>query len=86
MTKYVTATEARRNFFDLLETAEKPGMIVAISHQGRPTVIMMSLEEFEGWQETMEIMSDPQLMKDIQEGMKEKGGTEWSKLKRKLHL
>jgi len=71
MTQYVTATEARRNFFHMLETAQKPGMMVSISHEGRPNVIMMSQEEFEGWQETLEILSDTALMKDLREAMQE---------------
>ena len=71
MPKNMTATEARRNFFQLLTTAEKPGMSVAITHEGHPKVIVMSFDEFEGWQETLEIMSDRSLMKDIREAMKE---------------
>ena len=46
-------------------------MFVTISHEGHPAVVMMSFEEFEGWQETLEIMSDSSFMKDIREGMKD---------------
>lgn len=67
----MTATEARRDFFQLLTTAEKPGMAVTITHEGHPKVIVMSFDEFEGWQETLEIMSDRSLMKDIREAMQE---------------
>lgn len=72
MTKNMTATEARRQFFTLLEIAEKPGMTVTITHEGHPTVVVMSLEEFEGWQETLEIMSDSQMMNDIREAIQER--------------
>lgn len=71
MTQHMTATDARKNFFSVLETAQKPGMTVSISHEGRPNVIMMSQEEFEGWQETLEILSDTELMKDLREAMQE---------------
>jgi prevent-host-death family protein len=71
MGKSMTATEARKQFFDLLETAEKPGMAVTITHAGHPKVVVMSFDEFEGWQETMEIMPDTSLVKDIREGIKE---------------
>jgi prevent-host-death family protein len=71
MTKNMTATEARRDFFQLLATAEKPGMAVAITHEGHPKVIVMSFDEFEGWQETLEIISDRSLMKEIREAIQE---------------
>ena len=68
MTRYMTATQARKMFFKMLKIASKPGSAVTIIHQGQPTVTMMSTEELDGWMETMDIMSDPQLMKDIREG------------------
>jgi len=70
--KRVKATDARREWFKLLKQAGKPGVFIAIQHRDQPDVVMMSIEEFEGWMETMEIMSDSQLMKDIKEGMAEK--------------
>lgn len=69
MRKYVTATEARKQLFKLLEFAGKHGSSIVITLEGRPPVVMLSLDEFEGWQETVEVMSDPKLMKDIKEGL-----------------
>ena len=71
MTKSMTATQARRQFFALLQTAQKPGMTITITHENHPAVIVMSLEEYEGWQETLEVMSDSRLMNDIREAMQE---------------
>ena len=68
MNKTFSATAARKQFFRVLDLAEAPGFSVTITRQGRPPLIIMSQEEFEGWQETMEIMSDPELMKAIEEG------------------
>ena len=73
MNKVFSATAARKNFFQLLNIASRPGFTVTITHEGHPPLILLSQDEFESWQETAEIMSDPQLMKDIRAGMKEKG-------------
>lgn len=59
------ATKAREQFFDLIEQAGHPGTVINIRHRDLPDVVMMSLDEFEGWQETMAIMADPQLVADI---------------------
>lgn len=69
--KSVSATSARKQLFDLIEIAGKPGAFVTIKHRDLPDVILMSTEEFEGWEETLEILSDPKLAGDIQAGMKE---------------
>ncbi len=71
MNTFITATEARKKFFDVIDTADHPGSSVVITHEGLPKVVMMSFEEFEGWQETMEIMADPELDKELEEAMKD---------------
>ncbi len=86
MHKTVSATQARKQLFQLLKIASKPGSSVTITLEGNPPIVMLSQDEFEGWMETMEIMSDPQLMKDIQEAAKETEFIEWSVLKKKLRL
>ncbi|MDD5103293.1 MAG: type II toxin-antitoxin system prevent-host-death family antitoxin, partial [Candidatus Peribacteraceae bacterium] len=73
------------NFFQHLNIAEKPGMAVTISHEGHPKVIIMSVDEFEGWQETLEVMSDRSLMKDIHEAMQEDTSIPLEQLRPKRH-
>lgn len=68
MTKTVTATEARKNFFGLLDFASKPGATVRIVFQKHPPIMLLSESEFDGWMETLEIMSDADLIKQIREG------------------
>lgn len=47
-------------------------MHIRITLGDKPPVIMMSEEELEGWLETMEIMSDPDLVKGIREGERDR--------------
>lgn len=64
-------TKARQQFFKLIEAAEKPGHRFTITVEGEPKVILMSYEDFEGWMETLEIMSDKDLMQGLQEAMQD---------------
>ncbi len=66
MNKFVTATEARKKLYDIIDEAEHPGVAVAITHEGIPKVVVMSFEEYEGWMETMEIMGDSTLSKELE--------------------
>ena len=65
----MSATQARKQWFELLQQASKPGLHVTIRHKNLPDTVIMSAEEFEGWMETMDIMSNPQEVADIKEGM-----------------
>ncbi len=38
-----------------------------ITKKGKPEAVLMSYEEFEGWLETLEIMSNPKAAKRIKE-------------------
>ena len=86
MTRFVTATQARKQFFQLLDLAEKPGTAITITREGHQPITMMSTDEFEGWLETLEIMSDPELVAAIKEGTEDmKAGRviPWSEIKKK---
>jgi len=68
MTKTITATQARKNLFNLISEAGLAGVRVRITLGDKPPVIMLSEEELDGWLETFDIMSDPDLVKGIKEG------------------
>lgn len=65
------ASEARINFYRLLEEAGGNMRQFTITHRGRPPVVMMSVQEFEGWQETLEIMSNKKLVTRIKQARKD---------------
>ena len=79
MNKTVTASEARNNFFAILKEIEVPGVSVTITYEGHPKGVLMSIEEFEGWMETLDLMSDPEeaaiVLDRMRNGDKEKAVT-----------
>ena len=90
MITYITATSARKQFFSFLNLDEKPGQHIAVTHEGIPKLILMSFDEFEGWQETLEIMSDPKLVKRLRQANSDMSDPTkwipWEQVKRKLKL
>ncbi|EKD79804.1 MAG: hypothetical protein ACD_40C00291G0001 [uncultured bacterium] len=66
------ANEARTNFYQILDEVGQNMRQFTISHRGKPGAVIMSVEEFEGWQETMEILSDKKLMSSIKRAQKSK--------------
>jgi antitoxin YefM len=63
------ANEARTNFYQILDEVSSNLRQFTISHRGKPGAVIMSVEEFEGWQETMEILSDKKLLNSINKAL-----------------
>jgi len=76
---YVTYTDLRENLARYMDEAvESRAPIVVTRQGGKGAVVMMSLEEFEGWQETVHLLSSPRnaeillrSIKDTSEGRAE---------------
>ena len=67
----LSATEARRDFFNILDKVGKTNVPFTITINGVPKVVIMNAEEFDSWQETLDIMSNPETVKNIEEAKKE---------------
>ena len=80
----MTANVARVNFYKILEEAGEDRRQFTIVPRSKPPVIMMSVAEFEGWQETLEIMSDKKLvanLKQAKKDLKAGKGIPWEKVR-----
>ena len=65
-------SEARKKIFKIAEKVQKPATHYTLTEKGRPKVVMMSAEEFDSWQETLEVIREfPSLEKDIKKAERE---------------
>jgi antitoxin YefM len=62
MAKIVPFTEARANLTELLDDVEGRQEHVLITRNGRPSAVMLSADEYESLEETLEILQDKGLM------------------------
>lgn len=80
----ISISEARKRIFELAEEVQRPNTHYILTENGRPKAVMMSAEEFESWQETLEVMHEfPDLKKDVQEtekAFKSGGYKKWTSL------
>lgn len=84
---YITATDARKNFFELLENVKRRPTPVNITVKGIPEAVIMSREDYDSWIATIETLSDPELMDQIRESDADfKAGRyeNWEDVKREL--
>ena len=66
--EYINATDARKQLFDLIEEAQKSPLPIHLTVRGVPKAVIVSQDEYESWVATLETLSDPELMKGIEEG------------------
>ena len=68
----LSISEARKRIFEIATDVQKPDTYYILTENGRPKVVIMSAEEFESWQETMDVMREfPDLKKEITEAEQE---------------
>lgn len=65
------ATEVRKNFFDILNKVSQTNIPYTITVNGVPKVVLMNADEYDSWMETLDIMSNPETVKNIEESKKE---------------
>lgn len=65
----IPASQARADFYDLLEEASRGLRKIAITLRGKVKAVLMSPDEVEGWEETMEIMSDPKAYQELKQSI-----------------
>ena len=70
MAKIVPFTEARANLTELLDALEDKQEHVLITRNGRPSAVMLSADEYESLEESLEILQD----KDLMEALKRSEG------------
>jgi antitoxin YefM len=60
---------AKAKLSSLLDTVATSEESVTITRHGRPVAVLVSPDEFDSWQETLAIRSDPALMREIRRGL-----------------
>ena len=68
--KTLPLSEAKSRLSGLVEQVRSLDEQVVITRNGRPAAVLVSAEEFERWNETIEVRGDAQLMKEIRAGLR----------------
>ena len=71
MTKTMSLKQARSRFSSLVDNADRLSERVIVTKNGTPKAVVMGAEEFESWVETLELLSNPNAVKSLEQGLKE---------------
>ncbi len=65
----VSVREFRARLAELIDTVTGRGEHVVVTRNGRPEAVLVDIDEYESMEETIEILSDPETMAAIEEGL-----------------
>ena len=68
---YIPVSKAKTAFLDLIRRIEDSNDAIAITKNGVPEAVLISMKKFKGLMETLEILSDEKAMKSIRKSTKE---------------
>lgn len=78
MRNTISITDARKDIFNLISHVASKNERYLLTENGRAKALLMSVEEFDSWQETLGVVQDfPQLDKDIDKAHKEYAQNEY---------
>ena len=69
--RFLTVTEAKKSFCELVHEADERFDRIIITRDGHPAAVLLAYDDYEEWQETIEVLADAKLMKRIREGMQD---------------
>ncbi len=68
---FVPITQAKAKFLDMVRQLRDTNDIVAITKNGVPEAVMLSMKKFEGFLETIDILADPETMRQLRGSAKD---------------
>jgi prevent-host-death family protein len=68
---YVPVSKAKSTLLDLIRRIEDSDDAIAITKNGVPEAVLISMKKFKGLMETLEILADEKAMKSIRKSIKE---------------
>ena len=74
---FVPVTKAKNNLLEIIRQVEKEESTVAVTKNGVPTVVILSMGRFTGLLETLELLTDEETMKSLRRSMRQARQGKW---------
>lgn len=75
--RFISITEAKTRLLDLVRDLKEKYDVVAITKNGAPAAVLLSMDKFEGLLETIDILSDEKVMKSFRRSLREARAGRW---------
>jgi antitoxin YefM len=82
---YIPVTKAKSSFLDIIRKIEGSDDAIAITKNGVPEAVLLSMKKFQGLLETLEILANEKTMRSIRKSIKEANQGKWCDFDRHPH-
>ena len=76
---YIPISKAKSELLDIIRRLESVDDAVAVTKNGVPAAVILSMEKYEGLLETLDILSDEKTMKSLRTSMRQARRGKWLK-------
>ena len=73
----MSVSEAKTKLASLVSRAGQKNEVVALTHHGIPSAVLLNIDQYQGFIETAEILSDRKTMRSLRHSLKQAGKGEW---------
>ena len=77
ITRYVPITKAKNDLLELIRQVERVDESVAVTKNGVPTAVILSMEKYAGLLETLDILSDEETAKSLRTSIRQGRKGKW---------
>ena len=77
ISRYIPITKAKADLLELIRQVENVDESVAITKNGVPTAVILSMEKYAGLLETLDILSDAETMKSLRTSIRQARKGKW---------
>jgi antitoxin YefM len=74
---YIPVSKAKNRLLALIRELEQHQEAIALTRDGVPAAVLLSMEHFRGLVETIEILADPKAMRSLRRSLKQVERGEW---------
>ena len=75
--QYISVTEAKNRLLDLIRKLKTRHEVLAITRDGVPTALLLSMEQYDGLLETIELLADQHAMRVLKRSLKQAQAGRW---------
>lgn len=71
LSDHMTLADVKNKLSEVVDRVEREHGRVVITKRGRPAAVVLSIDDLESLEETLDVMGNEQLMADVKEGLAE---------------
>ena len=75
--QYMSVTEAKNRFLELIRKLKTRHEVLAITRDGVPAAVLLSMEQYDGLLETIELLADQHAMRVLKRSLKQAQAGRW---------